>query len=124
MSGSVSEIPRAAPGEKVVMFINHVKADKCKEFEHLRSDIIKPVVDKSHPETSPRVRFLRPMEQNEDGTYTYVFLADPYLEAAEYNLLEILRPEYGEEQARKYLVDFRNCLASPQVRYALTQSEP
>jgi hypothetical protein len=124
MSESVSELSRAAPGEQVLVVLRHVKADKCKEFEHLHHDIFKPADLKIRKEKRGAPRILHPTEQNEDGTYTYVVLFDPWIRGALPGGIEgALRSEYGEERARKYLEDRENCCASPGVGYLLTQSE-
>ena len=76
---------RADEGELVWIILNHVKPDKRQQFEEFMDimnlvfdDLIK--ADKVSTEEAmvwKQMRFLHPTEANEDGSYTYVFLADP-----------------------------------------------
>lgn len=68
-------------------------------------------------------RFLYPAKQNEDGTYTYVFLMDPVIEGAEYDIEILLINAYGEGKIKKYGQQWHDFLASPQVAYSLIQSK-
>jgi len=67
-------------------------------------------------------RFLHPAEQNEDGTYTSVFLMDPLVEDADYDIVSLLTKAYGQEKAEEYVQLWGETLAGPQVGYDLIQS--
>jgi hypothetical protein len=49
------------------------------------------------------VRLLRPVEANEDGSWTYFYLMDPASSPDGYDMLLPLEAKYVREQALKYL---------------------
>jgi hypothetical protein len=113
---------RAVEGERMWVLLNHVKADKWEQHEHFVHDVLMPAVKKVEPSALRHTRFLRPAEQNEDGTYTSVFLMDPLVEGADYDILSLLKKAYGEDKAEEYIQLWGESLASPQVGYDLFQS--
>ena len=113
---------RAVAGEWMSVWVNHVKADKWEQHAHFVHDILVPAVEKVEPSVLQHTRVLHPAEQNEDGTYTSVFLMDPLVESADYDILSLLTKAYGEGEAEEYIQLWGESLASPQVGYALIQS--
>jgi hypothetical protein len=84
--------------------------------------ILLPAAEKAAPSTLRHTRFLRPAQQNEDGTYSSVFLMDPLVEGADYDILSLLEKAYGVEKAEEYIQLWTESLAGPQVGYDLVQS--
>jgi hypothetical protein len=113
---------RAVEGERMWVLLNYVKADKWEQHEHFVHDIFVPAIEKVEPSVLRRTRVLHPAEQNEDGTYTSVFLMDPLAEGADYDILSLLTKAYGEDKAEEYIQLWGESLASPRVGYALIQS--
>ncbi len=113
---------RAAEGEQMWILINHVKAGMWEQHEHFVHDILMPAAEKADPAAFRHTRFLHPAEQNEDGTYTSVWLMDPLIEGADYTYLGLLTKAYGEEQAKEYIKLWEEAEASPQVGYSLIQA--
>ncbi len=116
------ETIRAAEGERMWVLLNHVKADKWEQHEHFVHNILMPAAEKVDPAAFRHTRFLHPAEQNEDGTYTSVWLMDPVIEGAEYDILSLLKQAYGEDKAEEYGQLWEESLVSPQVGYGLIQS--
>jgi hypothetical protein len=116
------ELIRAAEGERMWVLLNHVKADKWEQHEHFVHDILVPAIEKVEPSALRHTRFLRPAEQNEDGTYTSVFLMDPLVGGAGYDIPSLLEKAYGEDKAEEYIQLWGESLVSPQVGYDLIQS--
>lgn len=116
------ETIRAAKGERMWVLLNHVKADKWEQHEHFVHNILMPAAEKVDPAAFRHTRFLHPAEQNEDGTYTSVWLMDPVIEGADYDILSLLKKAYGEDKAEEYLQLWNESLVSPQVGYELIQS--
>ena len=116
------ETIRAHQGEDVWVLLNHVKADKCGEYEHFLHEILKPALAHIHPETYNKVRVLHPSLPNKEGTYTYIFLMDPVVADGIYNIEEILRSFYRPELADEYMKIWNDSLASPQIEYDMIQS--
>lgn len=113
---------RAAEGEQMWILINHVKAGKWEQHEHFVHDILMPAAEKVDPAAFRHTRFLHPAEQNEDGTYTSVWLMDPLIEGADYTYLGLLTKAYGKEKAKEYIKLWEESEASPQVGYSLIQA--
>ncbi len=116
------ETVRTLEGERVWVLLNHVKADKWEQHERFVHHILMPAVKQVAPSALRHTRFLHPAEQNEDGTYTSVFLMDPLVEGADYDILSLLEKAYGEDKAEEYIQLWNESLAGPQVGYDLVQS--
>ena len=109
---------RAVEGDEVWVLLNHVKADKWEEHKDFVLNILIPAAEKIVPKEMGHTRFLYPTEPNEDGTYTSVFLMDPVVQDGNYDILDILKKEYGEEQAEQYYERW----ATDQVGFSVIQS--
>ena len=116
------ETIRAAEDEHVWVLLNHVKGDKWEQHKDFVHNILVPAAEKADPVAMQHSRFLHPVEQNEDGTYTSVFLMDPVIEGAEYGILNLLKEAYGEDKAAEYAQLWDDSLASPQVGYEVIQA--
>lgn len=122
---------RAAEGEPVVVMVNRIAADKRESFEafirDFQADLAANLEEgKDRPgdrEAFERTRFLVPTQPNEDSTYTYVFLADPYVAEADYGILDLLRLRYDEEEAQRRYRQFTESFAAPQEFILLEQTE-
>jgi hypothetical protein len=115
-------IGRAATGERVWVLLNRVKADKRELHEKFVHEILRPAAVHIDPAIVSKVRFLHPTEPNEDGTYTYFFLMDPYVEDAEYDIESLLKQVYGAEKAQEYMHMWLDSLAEPQSGYEVIES--
>jgi hypothetical protein len=116
------ETIRAAEGERVWVLLNHVKGDEWEQHKDFVHNVLMPAAEKADPTAFRHSRFLHPAEQNEDGTYTSVFLMDPVIEGADYEILSLLRKVYGDEKAEEYIKLWSESLASPQAGYELIQA--
>jgi hypothetical protein len=116
------EIVRAKEGEKMWVLLNYIKADKCGQFEHFVHDILMPAAQRIEPETYYKVRILHPTRQNEDGTFTYVFLMDPLIPDADYSFEYLLHKAYPPEKVEEFLQMEEEAYAFPQVEFEVTQS--
>ena len=121
-NSSPQKAVRAAEGQKMWVLLNHIKADRCAQFERFVHDILMSAGEKVDPAAFRHTRFLHPAEQNEDGTYTSVFLMDPLIKGADYNILNLLKKAYSEDKAEEYYQLWIDSLASPQTGYEVTQS--
>jgi hypothetical protein len=113
---------RAAEGERVWVVINSVRSDHWEQHQRFVHEILAPAVRQVAPEAFQRVRFLHPTTPESDGTLTSIWLMDPVVSEANYDIPSLLRRAYGEEQARVHLELWDTALARPQVMYVLTQS--
>ena len=101
---------RAAENDTVWVIQNHIKADKVSQFENFNFNYLEPAAAEYYPNIRNTVRTLKPVEQNEDGTYTYFYLMDPATSPDGYSIMLVLTAKYGEEKAGEYYKIFRDCL--------------
>jgi len=113
---------RATNGERIWVLLNRVKADKRELHEKFVHEILRPAALQVDPAIVAKVRFLHPTEPNEDGTYTYFFLMDPYVEGAQYDIESLLKQIHGVEKAHEYMQMWLDSLAEPQSGYEVTES--
>ena len=116
---------RAAKGDTVWVLLNNIKPDKKQQFEKFMHETFwqkSASLDTDDQQVFKHTRVLHPVEMNEDGTYTYIFLMDPVITNKSYNILYYLKKMYGEEEANKYYKMFEECYANPQTGYSVIQS--
>ena len=104
------------------VLLNHIKADRCAQFERFVHDILMPAVMQFEPDMCRLVRVLHPTRPNEDGTFTYVFLMDPLILDADYSFEYLLNKAYPPEKVEEFLRLEEETYASPQVEFEVTQS--
>jgi len=117
----------AAEGDTMWVLLNHIKADKCEQFEKLVHEIFWPITKNSELAIDQQVakytRTLHPVKMNKDSTYTYVFIMDPLIQGADYGISSLLKKKYDEEKTKEYVKMFNECYAGPQTGYTLIQSQ-
>ncbi len=97
-----------------MMAINHILPAKSASFEMMNKTIILPAFKRNDIDVYNSLKFLAPEEPNEDGTYTFVYVAKPYLEDKNYDILDILIAEYGRPRAEEYFDIWLSCFAYEQ----------
>lgn len=102
--------PRTAANDTVWVISNPIKADKVSQFEDFNFNYLKPATEEFYPKMAQTVRTLKPVAQNEDGTYTYFYLMDPAISPDGYDMMLPLTAKYGKEKASEYLKMFEDCL--------------
>ena len=116
----------AKSGEEVWVWAYPVKADKRKQYEHFVHDIFWPGANKL-PAAEQRVfrltRVMHPAQANPDGSYTYLFIMDPLIKGADYDIQSLTRKMYGTKQGNEYLKLFDGSLAGKDVGYKVIQSK-
>ena len=119
---------QASPGDRVNVILNHVRADKRAQFEEFVFEGLLPALrenEKSDPmgkKVLDQTRMLLPAEKNDDGTYTYIWLMDPWVEGGVYSYQAIVAKAQDEEEARKYVEMAQDSLSVPQIRYRVSDS--
>jgi hypothetical protein len=104
-SPSAAEPSRAATGETVYLVDHYVRPDGRAQFEEFVDSILFPALRRTATSNSSRervllgIRLLRPVSLSSDTTYTYTFMLDPVVVGERYNVLDILREVYAEEDA-------------------------
>ena len=97
-----------------MMAINHILPAKMGQFEMMNKTIIFPAFKRNDIAVYNSLQFLTPEGQNEDGTYTFVYLANPYLKDKNYDILDVLISEYGRTRAEEYFDIWLSCFAYEQ----------
>jgi hypothetical protein len=97
-----------------MMAINHILPAKSAAFEMMNKTIILPAFKRNDINVYNSLQFLAPEGQNEDGTYTFVYVASPYLEDKNYDILDVLIAEYGRSRAEEYFDIWLSCFAYEQ----------
>ena len=101
---------RASVNDYVLVVLNHVKADKVDQFEDFYKNYLAPAGIEIAPRTKATVRIQKPARKNMDGTFTYIFIMDPFIETFDYDILNILTAKHGAEKAGEYLKMYADCL--------------
>ena len=97
-----------------MMAINHILPAKMGQFEMMNKTIIFPAFKRNDIDVYNSLQFLTPEGMNEDGTYTFVYVANPYLQDKNYDILDSLRAEYGRSRAEEYFDIWLSCFAYEQ----------
>ena len=122
--GGPSGLVRAEKGQKVGVALDYIKSDKREQIERFydlfwHNPDAWPAEDQ---QTHDHTRLLYPSEANEDGTYTYAWIFDPFIEGADYSIRNLLKKMYGDEKAEEYLHQWADAHASDQVEHILVQT--
>ena len=100
-------------GNSMIAF-NKISPRKRGAFEMLNKTIIMPAIQRANLPVYNSLTFLAPDEQNEDGTYTFLYIANPYLENEDYDILSILISVHGRPRAEEYFQLWLDCFAEEQ----------
>ena len=113
-SSNPAPLGRAALNDTVWIGKDRIKADKVVPFEDFIFNYLEPAIKITDPGIRNSVRILKPVKPNKDGTYTYYYIIDPLVPAADYDMLTYLTAQYGKEKADEYIKMFTDCLAEDQ----------
>ena len=73
-----------------------------------------PAIQRVNPSAYNSLTFLSPDDQNEDGTYTFLYIANPYLENQSYDILSMLIEVHGRTRAEEYFKLWLGCFSEEQ----------
>ena len=106
-------------GENQLVILSHIKSDKNDKFDKILFDEVMvaaaeyqdddPNKQKLNDKAMRSFEILKPASMNQDSTWTYIFIADPYVEGALYNIMPSLKQKYGEEGAEEVLGRWSEC---------------
>jgi len=109
-NSSTAPVKRASDGDSVMIVLNYVKPDKAEQFENFNMNILSPAGAETNPQVKATVRMQKPVRKNADGTYTYVYLMDPFKGSLNYDIYYSLSAKYGKEKADEYMKMYLDCL--------------
>jgi hypothetical protein len=103
-------------GEKVWIIVNYIKEDSKANYEKWMLDIFLAPMnitqDSILKKQNIATRWLKPIKQNEDKTWTYVFLMDPVIPNGDYDIKKFLIKTYGEEKGVNYMKEYETFIAT------------
>jgi len=121
------DIIKAKSGDQTMVVLNHIKFDKKDEFNNILFDEVMPAYyayedsieekNELNDMAGESMRILLPENMNQDSTWTFIMLADPYYDGALYNIGPPLYQRYGEEGAKEVFGRWSDCFAGNQVLF-------
>jgi hypothetical protein len=106
--------------------VNEVKPERRADFERFVFEIFWPKaagLSAAEQRVFRQTRVLRPAAPNPDGTYTYLFIMDPLISGASYDIEHYLAKMYGPQKAPTHYRLFSESLARPQSQHRVIQSQ-
>ena len=113
--------------EQVLVVLSHIKADKNEEFDKILYNEVMIAVEEYQDEDPVKqslndramnsFEVFRPKSMNQDSTWTYVMVADPYVDGGNYTIGKPLVQKYGEEEAKEVFGRWNECFNSGQELY-------
>jgi hypothetical protein len=67
-------------------------------------------------------RWLEPVHQNTDSTWTYSWIMDPVIPNTDYDILTFLKNEYGNETGEKHWQTYLTFMAREPIIVGLKQT--
>ena len=120
-------------GDNVLFVGNSIKFEKKQEFDDILFNEVMPacleyrdpddVKHKLNQKAFDKWRIFRPTEMNEDSTWTFIFMADPFIEGSNYLITNPLIQKYGEKDADEVFERWSNCFKGGQSVFVVQQSE-
>ena len=121
------DIIKAKSGDQTMVVLNHIKFDKKDEFNNILFDEVMPAYyayedsieekNELNDMAGESMRILLPENMNQNSTWTFIMLADPYYDGALYNIGPPLYQKYGEEGAKEVFGRWSDCFAGNQVLF-------
>ncbi len=128
-----SDVPappvRAAPGDSVLVVLNHVKPEQRAEWERMANEVWLAAWRKLGESDPPfraaarDVRVLAPTAPDADGSYTYVVLADPHHPGMSYDARASLARLYPPEKVQELIQAWVATFARPQEAHFVVQQK-
>jgi hypothetical protein len=120
------EQTRAKTGDEVWVIVNYVKENSKPEFEQWIKDVFYPALHKSKDSMTKEqlnaTRWLEPARQNEDKSWTYVWIMDPVVPNADYDITSLLNKAYGEEKGKAHWEKYQSFWSKPLEAHILKQT--
>jgi hypothetical protein len=121
------ESTRAKTGDNILVVIVKVKDESKQEFELWIKDVLYSALNKSKSEMKKAqlkaTRWLEPVRQNEDSTWTYSWIMDPLIPNTNYDIPRFLDLEYGEELGKKHWEKYMTFMAELPQTMVLKQTD-
>jgi hypothetical protein len=120
------ELNRAKQGDMVWLIVNHIKNESKTDYLNWMNTHFLPVLvstlDENTKKQYQHTRWLEPAQQNPDNTWTYVFIMDPVIPKANYDISALLATTYGTEKAAVLYKEYESFFAKPTEAHILKQT--
>ncbi|WP_018620660.1 hypothetical protein [Spirosoma luteum] len=117
----------AKPNETVWVIAYPVKANKRAQYERFIHEIFWPGarnLSAAERKIFKQTRVMHPTKPEADGSYTYLFIMDPVIKGADYEIESLLKKEYGVQKGTAYFKVFKDAIIEKNYRdYRVTQSK-
>jgi len=121
------ESTRAKTDDNILIVIVKVKDESKQEFEIWIKDVLYSALYKSESEMKKAqlkaTRWLEPVRQNQDSTWTYSWIMDPLIPETNYDIPKFLNLEYGVELGKKHWEKYMTLIAEPPQSIVLKQTD-
>lgn len=120
------ESTRAKADDEILIVIVKVKNESKQEFDRWIKDVLYSALYKSESEMKKAqlkaTRWLEPVSQNQDSTWTYSWIMDPLIPNTNYDIPRFLNLEYGEELGKKHWEKYMTFMSEPPHAIILKQT--
>jgi len=117
---------RSKEGDQVWLIFNYVKAESKPEFEKFMEDIFfKVLISSKEPQRAEqyqKTRWLMPAQQNSDSSWTYVFIMDPVVANANYDIEKLFQEQYSPEKSAELFKQYESYIVRSDF-HVLVQSK-
>ena len=69
-------------------------------------------INNANKEAQKFSRLFKPLNMNEDSTWTYIFMADPFIDNSITSILKPLEQRYGNDESQKILDVWSSCFTN------------
>ena len=110
------------PSNSSWLILNHIKFEKSQTFYELLMDKVYPAIfaykdpdsniNNANKKAQKFSRLFKPLNMNEDSTWTYIFMADPFIDNSTTSILKPLEQRYGNDESQKILDVWSSCFTN------------
>lgn len=114
---------RALPGDAVRVAVSVIRPDGRDAFARHVREVTAPAFQAVRPEVYATLRLLEPSEAEADGSWSFVWLMDPALPEADYEVAPVYEAYFGAERAAQRLAEWRDLHVGARRVLRTVQSE-
>ena len=81
-------------------------------------------VNNANKEAQKFGRLFKPLNMNEDSTWTYIFMADPFINNSTTSILKPLKQKFGNDESQRILDAWSSCFTKKGKRVFLVKIYP
>jgi len=118
---------KAKEGEFVYVIVNYVKNEAKAEYEKFMNDVFMKTLMTSTKKVTQQAysttRWLIPASQNEDKSWSFIFIMDPVVDDANYSIENLFQEKYSATEANELLKKYESFMAKPMLFNNMIQSK-